>query len=67
MKRKNLDKFCRIVVKDAEDSYNHTLDGLEQAWNNLPDDLTQDERVMFFELAEKVLKQYQRNKSSDSN
>jgi len=67
MKRKNLDRFRRVVVKDAEDSYHQTLDGLEHAWNNLPEDISQDERVMFFELAEKVLRQYQRNKSSDSN
>lgn len=70
MKRKNLERKTlrkRAVIKDIDDSYSQTVESLEHAWNNLPDDLTQDERVMFFDLAEKVLRNFKSEKSSESN
>jgi len=33
---------------------------LERAWNDLPDDVTFEERILFIELVEKLVKSYRR-------
>lgn len=42
------------------DETTHTLKSLEFAWANLPDDITDEERNMFFELIEDVVKLHNR-------
>lgn len=49
-----------VEKKISDDSLNI----LEQAWDNLPSDMAVDERAMFIELTEKVLKEHNKLKNS---
>ena len=46
-------------IADYDDP-SQTLKSLEHAWTNLPDDITDDERFMFIELIEDVVKLHNR-------
>lgn len=50
--------LTRPYIKEIVDMDKNILDCLKKAWNNLPDDVTSDERMLFIELIEKTLRLY---------
>ncbi len=45
----------KVIVSADLDRYEGTVKKLRSAWDNLPDDISMDEREMFVELSSKVL------------
>ncbi|HRN96009.1 MAG TPA: hypothetical protein PLD54_01015 [Candidatus Levybacteria bacterium] len=63
MKKNTLRELLRHrrinYIADYDDTV-QTLKSLEFAWSNLPEDITDDERYMFIELIENVVKLHNR-------
>ncbi|OGH11088.1 MAG: hypothetical protein A2857_02935 [Candidatus Levybacteria bacterium RIFCSPHIGHO2_01_FULL_36_15] len=65
---KNRDKIITSLSKKVfkKKFYDKQLRLLQNAWSNLPEDITLDERTFFIELVEKILKLFNRvRKDSD--
>lgn len=55
----------KMLLQRSTDDVSEDLQILKKAWSSLPADMTEDERFIFFEIAEKVVKFYKRMKSSN--
>lgn len=51
----------KTLLKDNSFEEND-IDILENAWNSMPDDVTDEERAMFVEIMERTLKMYHKCK-----
>lgn len=62
-KNKNI-KRIRILKKfyKENDFSKKDIELLKDAWDNLPQDISTDERVIFIEIAEKVVKNHRKTK-----
>lgn len=69
MKKRTLRELLstrRINMLTDYDDTAQTLKNLELAWSNLPEDMTDDERGVFIELVEDVVKLHLRLESTYS-
>lgn len=69
MKKKHKKDFFRFkgLPRKIPVYFSSSLETLESAWNNLPHDMTAEERLIFIEIAEKVVKVYHKIKDSNQN
>lgn len=69
MKKRNLRDLLRYrrysIIGDYDDTA-QTLKNLELAWSNLPEDMSDDERSVFIELVEDVVRLHNRLESTYS-
>jgi hypothetical protein len=49
-------KIRQITNYESEYKTEGAIAILEKAWNDLPSDFTKDERIVFLELTEKIIK-----------
>lgn len=67
-KAKELLKYRQIGVNRDVDDTDSIIRNLEHAWNNLPEDICDEERTFFLDLVEKLAKMHHRIAlSSESN
>lgn len=59
-KTKELLKYRQIGINGDVDDADNILQNLEQSWNNLPEDIYDDERMFFLDLVEKLAKMHHR-------
>lgn len=52
----------KTLFKDNNFFEENDIDMLENAWNSMPDDVTDEERAMFVEIMERTLKLYHKCK-----
>lgn len=57
----------RVMMSADLDRYEGTVKQLRNAWENLPDDISMDEREMFVELSSKVLHLSMKLRESDKD
>lgn len=64
--KKKIRPINLVSTRNVHRESSRMLSNLESAWNNLPDDMDFEEREIFLEITERMLRMYAEIKNSTS-